>query len=93
MKSPLRAIDGAASESVSCLDDPWEEAMGYKPSVFYFRRALRGTDSPERLREIGLTACAELEQLKAWVRERGLIPPKLYVMTSEAEEKGWECEA
>lgn len=39
--------------------------------------------------EIGLHLCCELEQLKQWVRDRGMIPPKWHIMQSEISEKGW----
>lgn len=61
----------------------------YKPSAFYFRRALRNTDDPVKLRALGISAVLELEQLKAWVREQGMIPPKWNVPVDEAREKGW----
>lgn len=44
----------------------------------------------ESLRRIGLDMCRELEEVKARVRARGLIPPKCHIMGSEADEKGWE---
>jgi hypothetical protein len=61
----------------------------YKPSAFYFRRALRATDDTVRLRAIGMTLCSELQFLKQWVRDQGMIPPKENVMQSEVEDKGW----
>lgn len=66
------------------------DLLSYKPSAFYFRRALRSTKDPQRLRSIGLAAVDELETLKAWVREQGYIPPKWHVLREEAEDKGWE---
>ena len=61
----------------------------YKPSAFYFRSELRGAKTRAEAVEIGLRAVLELEQLKAWVREQGLRPPKLHIPASEAEDKGW----
>jgi hypothetical protein len=61
----------------------------YKPSVYYFRKALREANSRERAVAVGLIVCHELEQLKAWVREHGMIPPKWLVDPSEAKDKGW----
>ena len=73
------------------MSDEFEIPMpAYKPSAFYFRRALRTTANLEQVRGIGLAVVDELEQLKAWVREQGLIPPKWHVLREEAEEKGWE---
>lgn len=66
------------------------EPTDYKPSAFYFRRALRAIDDPAKLRAIGMTILRELETVKAWAREEhGLIPPKLFVMQSEVDEKPW----
>lgn len=61
----------------------------YKPSAFYFRKALRENGDPEELREIGFHLVTELEQLKQWVRDRGLVPPKWNVMQTEIDEKNW----
>ena len=75
--------------SVSCDDDgrPGE----YKPSVFYFRRAIRQhSRDAETLSEIGLALCGELERLKAWICEQGKIPPKWVVAADEAADKGWK---
>lgn len=65
------------------------EAITYRPTGYYFRRALRSTNDPERLREIGMTAVLEIEQLRQWARGLGHSPPKEYVMRSEIEENGW----
>ena len=59
-----------------------------RPSAFYFRKALRDTDDPERLRDIGLLLVTELERTKAWIREQGMIPPKFEVLTEESMAKG-----
>jgi hypothetical protein len=61
----------------------------YMPSVFFFRRSLRASATHEQAVAIGLTVCTELEHLKAWVRERGMIPPKWMTDNGEAAEKGW----
>jgi len=64
----------------------------YKPSSFYFRKALRSAKTVEEARDVGFTVVLELEQLKEWVREQGFIPPKMHIMREEAEEKGWGCD-
>ena len=61
----------------------------YRPSAFYFRKSLRETDDPEALRAIGMTLCSELEDLKAWVRTQGLIPPRFRATAAEAADKHW----
>lgn len=63
--------------------------LSYKPSVYYFRKSLREAETRERAVTVGLIVCHELEQLKAWVREQGMIPPKWIVDNEEAAEKGW----
>ena len=65
----------------------------YKPSVYYFRKALRESRSHERAVVVGLIVCHELELLKEWVRSKGLIPPKTIVLEEEADEKGWSLES
>ena len=61
----------------------------YKPGAYYLRKALRESKTREEAIEIGMTAVLELEQLKAYMRERGLIPPKVHILDIEAEDKGW----
>ena len=71
----------------SCCD---EDSPGeYKPSVFYYRKALRNSSYHERAVKVGLVVCHELELLKTWVCEQGMMPPKWLVMDEEAKEKGW----
>ena len=67
--------------------------LTYKPSSFYFRQALRTATSKAEAVEVGLTVVAELESLKAWVREQGYIPPKTYLLSVEADEKGWHVQS
>ena len=61
----------------------------YRPSAFYFRRALREANSKQEAVRIGMILVAELENLKASIRERGIIPEKRFILLSEADEKGW----
>lgn len=69
------------------------ESINYKPSVYYFRRALRGAATKKEAIDVGLTVVAELENLKAWVRsECGVIPPKRFVLACEAKAKGWKAQ-
>lgn len=71
---------------------PHSPSPSYKPAVFYFRRALRESTSHDRAIVVGLVVCHELEQLKAWVREQGMIPPKWMADPDEVAEKGWEAD-
>lgn len=66
-----------------------ENPASFRPSAFYFRRALRGAMSKNEAVEIGLHLCCELEMLKQWVRDQGMIPPKWHIMSSEISEKSW----
>ena len=63
--------------------------IGYKPSSYYYRQAIRGARSVEQSRAIGLHIVSEYERLREWVREQGLIPPKWEVDPEEAKDKGW----
>jgi hypothetical protein len=64
----------------------WIAEQGLKaPSADSLRIA-----APTRLvamRELGLALCRELEAMKAWVREHGLIPPRFNATAAEAEDK------
>jgi hypothetical protein len=65
--------------------------LSYRPSGYYFRRALRRTNDADELRALALAIVTEHERLKAWVRdELGYIPPKWTVHPDEAADKGWE---
>lgn len=66
--------------------------VAYKPSVFYFREALRETSDPAELRKIGFLLCAAYEEEREWIRAQGLIPPKRVILESEARDKGWDGE-
>jgi hypothetical protein len=65
--------------------------MSYKPSAFYYRKAIREANTLKEAQDAGCLVVLELEQLKEWVRERGLIPPKMHITREEAEDKGWDC--
>jgi hypothetical protein len=62
----------------------------YKPSAFYLRRRIRQAKTVEELRALGLDIVSEMERLKQWVRDQGMIPPKWTVDPAEAKEKGWK---
>ncbi len=66
-----------------------DDLIPYRPSVYYFRRALREAETRERAITIGLIACHELEQLREWVRSEGLVPPQWIIDPREAEDNGW----
>jgi hypothetical protein len=61
----------------------------YKSSAWYFRKALRESKTKKEAVEVGMLVVLELESLKAWVRERGAIPPKRFVLAAEAQAKHW----
>lgn len=65
------------------------ESVDYKPSAYYYRRALRMSRSRRSAVLVGMCVIRELEMLKAWIRAEGMVPPKRYVMTDEAREKAW----
>lgn len=66
-----------------------DDLIPYRPSVFYFRRALREAATVERAVTVGLIACHELEQLREWVRSEGLVPPQWIIDPQEAWDNGW----
>lgn len=41
----------------------------------------------EAARAVGLHAIRELEMLKGWVREQGMIPPRKFILATEVDEK------
>ena len=84
----FRLIETEAVESLPSSQDDYGEG-DVRPSVFYFRRALRQAQTVERARIVGLGICSELERVKAWIEEQGFTPPKWLVDPAEAEEKGW----
>jgi hypothetical protein len=46
----------------------------YRPSAFY-RRQIDATGTKQELRDELRDCVTELEQLRAWVRAEGLVPP------------------
>lgn len=60
-----------------------EKPASYLPSAYYFRAALRGAGTKTEAIEIGLHVVAELEALKSWVREQGLMPPRWCLLPAE----------
>lgn len=62
----------------------------YRPSAYYFRSELYAARTRAEVLEIALQAVMEMENLRAFIRENGLIPPKQYVLCREAQEKGWD---
>lgn len=66
-----------------------DTAANYIPSCYFYRSALRSAATKEEAIDVGLHAVAELEQLKAWVREQNMIPPKWFLMQAEIDVKGW----
>lgn len=64
-----------------------EAPLFYRPSSFYFRAALRDARTVEEAVEVGMRMALELEQLKEFCRDNGLIPPRRYILDTEAEEK------
>lgn len=63
------------------------EATPYRPSAFYFREAIRKARNKKQCAEVGLILVSELEQLKAWVREQGMVPPRWHMLPEEAADK------
>lgn len=57
----------------------------YRPATFYHRQRIHSAKTLPEAREAGLRAVDELEQLKAWVRSCGLVPPKV-ISTEEARD-------
>jgi len=68
----------------------YPDILSYKPSGYYFRREIRNAKTLLRAQQVGLAAVDELERLKAWVREQGMIPPKWRVLKEEIRDKGWD---
>ncbi len=96
----LTEIQGLCDHAPGTMDEPFSDEIvegnrpappaTFKPSAWYFRRALRNAISREDAIEIGLQAVLEIETLKEFIRQHGLLPPKVYILSSEAEEKGFE---
>lgn len=64
-----------------------EKPLSYKPSAYYYRKALREAETVEDIQEICEVVATELEMLKAWVRTHGLVPPRWHVTPSERAAK------
>jgi hypothetical protein len=53
------------------------------------RQAIAASGSHAQVIILGLFVCHELEELKAIIRDAGLIPPKWLITPEEAAQKGW----
>lgn len=74
--------------------DNWrmENNPTYRPSTYYFRAELRRSQTKAELLDMALQVCLELEELKSWVRSKGMIPPKWHLAAAEIRQKGWQAE-
>lgn len=77
--------------SVVIGDTSWMKAdvVEFKPSAFYFRKAIRSAKSLREAQGIAMLLVLELGSLRSWARDLGMVPPKRYVLRTEADEKGW----
>ncbi len=55
-----------------------KKVLSVRQSSSYYRAAIRGAKSQEELEQLGLMLVEEMENLKAFIRNHGLIPPKLH---------------
>jgi hypothetical protein len=59
-----------------------------RPSSFYMRKEVQDAGSLEQCKKTALYVIFEYEELRAWIRQKGLIPPKERMLDSEAKAKG-----
>lgn len=64
--------------------------VSYKPSVWYFRKALREAQTLQEARDVGLMLCRAYQYEREWIRKQGLIPPKHLYLEQEGADKGWD---
>jgi hypothetical protein len=64
------------------------DCPSYRPSAWYYRKALRDARTKDEAVAVGMQLIKELEHLKEFVREQGLIPPRRFILNTEAEDKG-----
>lgn len=67
---------------------PADKLPSYKPSAYYFRKALQSAKTKKEAVEIGLQVVRELEAHKEFIRELGAWPPRKHILSTEAEDKG-----
>jgi predicted nucleotidyltransferase len=66
--------------------------ISYRPSVWYFRQALRKSKDMDEVRDIGFLLCTAYEREREWIRNLGLIPPKQVMLEEEVRAKGWDVD-
>lgn len=59
----------------------------YRPSGYYFRKALRAAASQAEAETLCLKVIDEHELLREWCREHGMIPPKWFITPDERAAK------
>lgn len=65
------------------------DTPSYKPSAFYYRKAIRDACTRAELAALALGLVLELEKHKEWIRAQGLVPPKWLITRAERDEKAW----
>lgn len=70
MSSEMTLNSAAASARVFQV----EPTVSYKPSVWYFRKSLRESESRQKAVTVSLVVCCELEQLRVWAGDKGATP-------------------
>lgn len=87
---PALRRSGAQGQCFAVPTDDLTPTAPYRPSAFYWRRAIRAAAKDhESLTQMALALVTELEGHKAFIRELGYIPPKDTVHPDEMREKGW----
>lgn len=61
--------------------------LSYRPSAHYYRREIRALHTKAEVLDFALLLVLEIERHKAWIRAKGLIPPKWLVTPGERGEK------
>lgn len=61
--------------------------LSYKPSCFYYRKALRECATREEALSLGLEIADENERLREWCRAQGMMPPKWFITPAERAAK------
>lgn len=64
-----------------------QKPTSYRPSAYYFRRELRNSKTKAQAVAVGLHVVRELEYLKEWIRDQGLVPPRRFITKAEISDK------
>lgn len=61
--------------------------LSFKPTEFYFRRAIRDAKTKREAQIVGYALVDEYERLRSWLLDNGVPPPEWRVLKAELRDR------